>query len=70
MAKGSAKGNYTCKVGFYDIYSKPASPKGVSVEFVVYHSKKIVAKGLKKKDEAVEKCLELLGSKYRAIYSL
>ena len=55
MAKGSSKGNYTCKVGFYDIYKTLPNPKGGSVEFVVYHSKKLVAKGLKKKEEAVEK---------------
>ena len=53
MAKGSSKGNYTCKVGFYDIYKTLPNPKGGSVEFVVYHSKKLVAKGLKKKEEGV-----------------
>lgn len=70
MAKGSAKGNYTCKVGFYDIYKTLPNPKGGSVEFVIYHSKKIVAKGLKKKDEAIQKSLDLLGAKYRPVYGL
>ena len=55
MAKGSSKGIYTSKVGFYDIYKTLPSPKGGSVEFVIYHSKKLVAKGLKQKEEAVEK---------------
>ena len=70
MAKGSANGNYTCKGGFYDIYKTLPNPKGGSVDFVIYHSKKMVAKGLKKKEEAVEKCLELLGTKYKSVYGL
>jgi hypothetical protein len=70
MAKGSAKGIYTSKVGFYNIYKTLPNPKGGSVDFVIYHSKKMVAKGLKKKEEAVEKCLELLGTKYKSVYGL
>jgi hypothetical protein len=70
MAKGSSKGIYTSKVGFYDIYKTLPSPKGGSVEFVIYHSKKLVTKGLKQKEEAVEKCLSLLGAKYKSVYGL
>ena len=70
MAKGSSKGIYTSKVGFYDIYKTLPNPKGGSVDFVIYHSKKMVAKGPKKKEEAVEKCLELLGAKYKSVYGL
>lgn len=78
MATNSgSKGRYICKVGFYDIYAKDAMKKGQngkesvsSTDYLVYHSKKIVEKGLKTKDLAVTKALELLGDKYRAIYSL
>jgi len=37
---------------------------------LVYHSKKVIEKGLKTKDLAVSKATELLGDKYRAVYSL
>ncbi len=70
MAKGSAKGSYQCKVGFYDIYSTPPSPKGGSIDFIIYHSKKTIQKGIKTKDEAINKAKELLGTKYRAVYGV
>jgi len=75
--KSGGRGRYITKVGFYDIYAKDAIKKGTngkksvsSTEYVVYHSKKIVEKGLKTKDLAVTKAIELLGDKYRAVYSL
>jgi len=75
--KSGGKGRYICKVGFYDVYAKDTVKTGANgktnvtaTEYVVYHSKKIVGKGLKTKDEAVAKSMELLGDKYRAIYSL
>jgi hypothetical protein len=82
MGKKSSKGRYVCKVGFYDIYAKdnlkPAKESKnkwaigevISTEFLVYHSKKIVSKGIKNKDLAIKNALELLGVKYREIYSL
>jgi hypothetical protein len=82
MAKGSAKGRYVCKVGFYDVYAKdnlkPAKESKkkwaigdvISTDYNIYHSKKMVEKGLHTKDEAVNKATELLGVKYRAMYGL
>ena len=79
--KSGNKGRYICKVGFYDIYAKDTlKPKKESkfkwlkgevksTDYVVYHSKKIIEKGLKTKDMAVTKAIELLGSK-RELYSL
>jgi len=70
MAKSSPKGTYQCKVGFYDIYSKQPNPKGGAIDFTVYHAKKIVEKGIKTKEEAINKAKELLGTKYRAVYGV
>jgi hypothetical protein len=82
MAKGSAKGRYVCKVGFYDVYAKdnlkPAKESKnkwaigdvISTDYNIYHSKKMVEKGLHTKDEAVNKATELLGVKYRVMYGL
>ena len=79
--KSGNKGRYICKVGFYDIYAKDTlKPKKESkfkwlkgevksTDYVVYHSKKVIEKGLKTKDMAVTKAIELLGSK-RESYSL
>lgn len=79
--KSGNKGRYICKVGFYDIYAKDTlKPKKdskfkftkgevKSTEYVVYHAKKITEKGLKTKDLAVTKAIELLGSK-SALYGL
>ena len=81
MGKGQTKGRYICKVGFYDIYAKDTlKPKKdskykftkgevKSTEYVVYHAKKITEKGLKTKDLAIAKAIELLGSK-AVLYSL
>ena len=79
--KSGNKGRYICKVGFYDIYAKDTlKPKKESkfkwlkgevksTEYVVYHAKKVIEKGLKTKDMAVTKAIELLGSR-RELYSL
>jgi ribosomal protein S16 len=79
--KSGNKGRYICKVGFYDIYAKDTlKPKKESkfkwlkgevksTEYVVYHSKKAIEKGLKTKDMAVIKAVELLGTKAQ-LYSL
>jgi len=82
MAKGSLKGRYVCKVGFYDVYAKdnlkPAKESKhkwaigdvISTDYNIYHSKKMGEKGLHTKNEAVNKATELLGVKYRAVYGL
>jgi hypothetical protein len=73
--KSGNKGRYICKVGFYDIYAKDTlKPKKESkykfvkaevksTDYVVYHAKKVIEKGLKTKDLAVTKAVELLGTK-------
>lgn len=60
--KSGNKGRYIWKVGFYDIYGKDTmKPKKESkyrftkgdvksTDYVVYHGKKIIEKGLKTKD--------------------
>ena len=79
--KSGNKGRYICKVGFYDIYAKDTLKPGKtskfkwvkgevkSTEYVVLHSKKVIEKGLKTKDMAVTKAMELLGSK-KELYGL
>jgi ribosomal protein S16 len=79
--KSGNKGRYICKVGFYDIYAKDTLKprkeskfkwlKGEvkSTEYVVLHAKKVIEKGLKTKDMAVTKAMELLGSK-KELYGL
>jgi hypothetical protein len=79
MGKAVQKGRYICKVGFYDVYAKDSMKKSTgrgekmevsSTEYVLYHSKKLVEKGMKTKDLAVAKAKEVLGVKYREVYSL
>lgn len=79
MAKSGGKGRYITKVGFYDIYAKDSFKKAQgrgekmevsSTEYCVYHSKKLVEKGLKTKDLAVSKAKELLGEVFREIYNI
>ena len=41
-----------------------------STEYCLYHSKKLVEKGLKTKDLAITKAKELLGDKFREIYNI
>ena len=82
MGKGSIKGRYVCKVGFYDVYAKdnlkPAKESKnkwaigevISTDYIIYHSKKMVEKGLHTKELAVNKAKELLGVKYQQQYGL
>jgi len=72
MVKGSTKGRYICKVGFLDVYATDAMRKQpgrgdnkevASTTYQIVHGKKIKERGLKNKDMAVEKALELLGDK-------
>lgn len=79
--KSGQKGRYICKVGFYDVYAKDsfkpkkqskfkyAKPDVASTVYNIYHSKKLIEKGFKTKDEAVEMAKFLLGDK-REIYGL
>jgi hypothetical protein len=68
MGKGTTKGRYICKVGFYDIYASDSMRKKVgrgnltevaSTVYNIYHAKKLVDKGFKTKDIAVERAKEL-----------
>ena len=68
MTKGQTKGRYICKVGFYDIYAKDTmkvskerggKPQVASTDYVIYHSKKMMEKGFKTKDTAIEKAQEI-----------
>ena len=82
MAKSSTKGRYVCNVGFYDVYAKdnlkPAKESKnkwaigevISTDYIIYHSKKMIEKGLQNKEQAVNKAKELLGVKYREVYGL
>lgn len=79
MGKSASKGRYICKVGHYDVYAKDSMRKSKergekmevgSTEYVLYHSKKLVEKGLKTKDLAVDKAKEIMGDKYRLQYGL
>jgi hypothetical protein len=79
--KSGQRGRYICKVGYLDVYAKDTlKPKKdskfkfnkadvASTVYNIYHSKKLVDKGFKTKDLAVEKAKELLGSK-AALYNL
>ena len=82
MATNSGnKGRDICKVGFYDIYAKDTLKprkeskfkwlKGEvkSTEYVVLHAKKVIEKGLKTKEMAVTRAIELLGPK-KELYGL
>lgn len=69
MGKGTTKGRYICKVGFYDIYASDSMRKKqgrgnltevASTVYNIYHSKKLVDKGFKTKDIAVERAKELV----------
>jgi hypothetical protein len=82
MAKSSPKGRYICKVGFYDVYAKDnlkpvkdekkkwAIGEVISTDYIIYHSKKMVEKGLQTKEQAITKANQLLGVKYREVYGL
>lgn len=79
--KSGNKGRYICKVGFYDIYAKDTLKprkeskfkwlKGEvkSTEYIVLHAKKVIEKGLKTKEMAVTRAIELLGPK-KELYGL
>ncbi len=79
--KSGHKGRYITKVGFYDIYAKDthkktklrgknAQPQVESIVYNLYHGKKLSEVNIKSKELAVEKAKELLGEKYKSVYSL
>jgi hypothetical protein len=82
MAKSSAKGRYICKVGFYDVYAKDnlkstkedkkkwSIGEVISTDYNIYHSKKLVQKGLKLKEQAIDKAKQLLGKGYQQVYGI
>jgi hypothetical protein len=74
MGKPSSKGKYVVKAGLNDIYvlatSKPDTTKkhgySMTYDFRIYKNGKLVEKGLKSKDAAVEKALTIVPSKQKA----
>ncbi len=83
MGKSRNKGRYITKVGYLDIRAKDSfkpvprgtklpknwSPDVASIDYMIYHGKKLVKAGFKTKDEAVKAATELLGDK-KVSYSL
>lgn len=80
--KSGNKGRYICKVGFYDIYAKDnykpkrdskykyAKPDVASTDYTIVHAKKLIEKGFKTKDLAVNRAKELLGETFREVYNI
>lgn len=74
MGKASSKGKYVVKVNNHDIYvlatSKPDTTKkhgySMTFDFRIYKNGKLVEKGLKSKDSAVEKASTIVPSKQKA----
>ena len=74
MGKSSSKGKYVVKVGLNDIYvlatKKPDTTKkhgySMSFDYRIYKYGKLVEKGLKSKDAAVEKALTIVPSKQKS----
>ncbi len=80
--KSGKKGRYITKVGFYDVYARDSfKPKKESkfkfvksdvssTEYLLFRGKKLVDKGFKTKDLAIEKAKKLLGDKYSTVYNI
>jgi hypothetical protein len=74
MGKPSSKGKYVVKVNNHDIYvlatKKPDTTKkhgySMTFDYQIYKNGKIVTKGLKSKEAAVEKSLTLVSTKKTA----
>jgi len=74
MGKASSKGKYVVKVNNHDIYvlstKKPDTTKkhgySMTFDFRIYKNGKLVEKGLKSKDSAVEKASTIVLSKQKA----
>ena len=73
MGKASSKGKYVVKVNNHDIYvlatKKPDTTKkhgySMTFDFRIYKNGKLVEKGLKSKDSAVEKASTIVPSKQK-----
>jgi hypothetical protein len=73
MGKPSSKGKYVVKAGLNDIYvlatKKPDTTKkdgySMTYDFRIYKNGKLVEKGLKSKEAAVEKALTIVPSKQK-----
>ena len=74
MGKPSSKGKYVVKAGLNDIYvlatKKPDTTKkhgySMTFDYRIYKNGKLVEKGLKSKESAVEKALTIVPSKQKA----
>ena len=74
MGKASSKGKYVVKVNNHDIYvlatKKPDTTKkhgySMTYDFRIYKNGKLVEKGLKSKDSAVEKASTIVPTKQKA----
>ena len=74
MGKPTSKGKYVVKVGLNDIYvlatSKPDTTKkhgySMTFDYRIYKNGKLIEKGLKSKETAVEKALTIVPSKQKA----
>jgi hypothetical protein len=73
--KGNSRGRYMTKVGHYDIYgkdsyrpkkdgsSKHEKPEVSSTDFQIYHAKKLIEKGFKTQEIAIERAKKLTEKK-------
>ncbi|NBU82001.1 MAG: hypothetical protein EBS55_10180 [Flavobacteriaceae bacterium] len=74
MGKVSSKGKYVVKVNNHDIYvlatKKPDTTKkhgySMTFDFRIYKNGKLVEKGLKSKEAAVEKALTIVPKKQKS----
>jgi hypothetical protein len=70
--KGNSRGRYMTKVGHYDIYGKDSyRPKKDGMkkhdkaevsgtDYQIYHAKKLVEKGFKTQEMAIDKAMKLM----------
>ena len=74
MGKPSSKGKYVVKVGLNDIYvlatSKPDTTKkhgySMTFDYRIYKNGKLIEKGLKSKEAAVDKASTIVPSKQKS----
>jgi hypothetical protein len=78
---GTRRGRYITKIGFLDVRAIDTTEKGTNrgkfsrprvsgTELIIYHGKKVIARGLKSMDEVISKSKEHMGTKYCEIYNL
>jgi hypothetical protein len=74
MGKASSKGKYVVKVNLHDIYvlatSKPDTTKkhgySMTFDYRIYKNGKLIEKGLKSKEAAVDKASTIVPTKQKA----